>query len=289
MSADHPLTGKVVVITGAGRGLGRAYALDAASAGARVVVNDVDGDAVAEVEAELDRLGAEARVHIGDISDNVVAEELVGLAQQELGRVDGLVNNAGIRPEGPAWAEVPRQVRRAVEINLLGSVLCGIAALRVMKEQGSGSVINVSSRAQSGIPASATYAATKGALASLTYSWAIDMRPYGVRVNAVAPQAGGTGTRRAGQPSAGEPLPAEMAPLVTYLLSDRSRAVTGQVIRLARSAPGALDLALMTHPRTGQTHTSDTGWSVDALAELFDGALRGESEPLGADVERTAR
>jgi NAD(P)-dependent dehydrogenase (short-subunit alcohol dehydrogenase family) len=276
------LSGKVVVITGAGEGLGRAYATEFAAAGAKVVANDVDADSVTAVGAEIERAGGAAAVHVGDIAAAGEAAKLVGLATDTFGRVDGLVNNAGIRPEGKAWEEDPDRVRLAVEVNLLGSMLCGIAALGVMREQGSGSVVNVSSRAQSGIPGSATYSATKGGLASLTYSWAIDMLPHGVRVNAVAPQAGGTGTRREGQPTEGEPLPEDMAPLVAYLLSERAARVTGQVIRMGTSRPGSLDLALMSHPRTSVSYGSDAGWSADALADFFDTRLGAELEPVGA-------
>jgi NAD(P)-dependent dehydrogenase (short-subunit alcohol dehydrogenase family) len=283
VSDVEELSGKVVVITGAAKGLGRAYATEFAAAGAKVVANDVDADAVAELGAEIERRGGEAAVHVGDIAAAGIAAELIAAATAGFGRVDGLVNNAGIRPEGSAWEEDPDRVRTTVEVNLLGSILCGIAALGVMREQGSGSVVNVSSRAQSGIPASATYAATKGGLASLTYSWAIDMLPHGVRVNAVAPQAGGTGTRRAGQPVEGEPLPEDMAPLVAYLLCERSARVTGQVIRMGSSRPGSLDLALMSPPRTSVSYGSDAGWSVDALAEFFDSRLGAELEPVGAN------
>jgi NAD(P)-dependent dehydrogenase (short-subunit alcohol dehydrogenase family) len=148
-----------------------------------------------------------------------------------------------------------------VEVNLLGTMFCGIAAMKVLRSQGYGSIVNASSRAQRGIPASATYAATKGAIASLTYSWALDLRPAGVRVNAIAPQAGGTGTRRQGQPSDGEPTPDQIAPLVTYLLSDRSALVTGQVIRIG-GPPDALSVGLMTHPRNGPFLRSANGWAL---------------------------
>jgi NAD(P)-dependent dehydrogenase (short-subunit alcohol dehydrogenase family) len=281
--AERELEGKVVVITGAAKGLGRAYALDVVAEGGKVVVNDVDEDALHEIVEEISGSGGEVAPHLGDVSARGAAEELIGLATREFGRLDGLVNNAGIRPEGAAWEEDPDLARRAVEINLIGSLTCGIAACGVMREQGSGSVINVASRAQSGIPSSPAYSATKGALASLTYSWAIDMLPHGARVNAIAPQAGATGTRRAGASAEGEPRAEEMAPLVTYLLCDRSVQVTGQVIRLGRSRPTSLDLALMSHPATSRSYVSDSGWTVESLAELFDGGLGAELEPVGAE------
>lgn len=273
---------KSVVITGAGAGLGRAYANAAAAAGAGVVVNDVDPEAAERVVEAIEAAGGRAFAVPGSIVQDGVAERLVAAAVATYGRLDGLVNNAGLRPEGPAWSEDPGAVRRAVEVNVTGAILCGIAALGVMREQGSGSVVNVSSRAQSGVPASATYAATKGALASLTYSWAIDMRPFGVRVNAAAPQASGTGTRRASTTRPGEPTPEDMAPLVVYLLSDRSSRVTGQVLRLGRPGGGPMRLALMTHPRTTRAFANDAGWSADGIAELMDHRLGRDLEPVGA-------
>jgi NAD(P)-dependent dehydrogenase (short-subunit alcohol dehydrogenase family) len=273
------LNNKVIVVTGAGRGLGLAYALHAAAEGATVVVNDVDGDAAR---------AAAGRIGQGSWSDHSVrdpdqAAALIDDCVRRHGRLDGLVNNAGLRPEGASWAEDPAQVRAAVEVNLLGTLFCGIAAMRVMREQGGGSIVNASSRAQRGIPSSAAYAATKGAVASLTYSWAIDLHDSGVRVNAIAPQAGGTGTRRQSEPArAGEPAPEQMAPLVSYLLSDRSAGVTGQVIRMGGRGD-ALSLGLMTHPRNGPFLCRPDGWTVDTLAEAFDTSLGASLEPVGAD------
>ncbi len=283
MSPGSELDGKVVVITGAAKGLGSAYARACAAAGAGVVINDIDEDAAIVVADEITQRGGRVRVHIGDISRHECVVELTDLARHDFGSIDGLINNAGIRPTGLSWEEDPELVRRAVEVNLLGALLCGIEVLKVMREQGSGSVINVSSRAQSGVPASATYSATKGALASLTYSWALDVQSLGVRVNAVAPQAGGTATRNPATTRPGEPTAEDMTPLITYLLSDRSRLVTGQVIRMGRSRPPYLDLALMSHPGTTKSYANPEGWSVDALARLFDYTLGAELEPYGAN------
>jgi NAD(P)-dependent dehydrogenase (short-subunit alcohol dehydrogenase family) len=281
--AERELDGKVVVITGAANGLGRAYAHACAAAGAAVVINDVDEQALTRVVDEIAADGGRARAHAADIAQHDCAVALREIAMRDFGSIDGLINNAGIRPTGAAWEEDPEQVRRAVEVNFLGALLCGIEVLKVMREQGSGSVVNVSSRAQSGVPASATYSATKGALASLTYSWALDMEPLGVRVNAVAPQAGGTATRNPATTRPGEPTVDDMTPLVTYLLSDRSRMVTGQVIRMGRSRPPYLDLALMSHPGTTKSYANPEGWSVAALATLFDHTLGAELEPYGAN------
>jgi NAD(P)-dependent dehydrogenase (short-subunit alcohol dehydrogenase family) len=276
------LEGKAIVITGAGRGLGLAYALHAAAEGAAVVVNDVDSTTARAAAERIIEQGGQASWNGHSVRDHESATALIDDCVSRHGRLDGLVNNAGIRPEGGAWAEAPGDVRAAVEINLLGTIFCGIPAMEVMRDQGYGSIVNASSRAQRGIPTSATYAATKGAVASLTYSWAIDMHGSGVRVNAIAPQAGGTGTRRQSEPvAASEPTAEQMAPLVTYLLSDRSAAVTGQVIRLGgRRDP--LSVGLMTHPRNGPFLRRAGGWTVDTLADAFDTFFGPRLEPVGA-------
>lgn len=275
------LSGAAVVVTGAGRGLGLAYARHAAASGAAVLVNDIDADAAQAAASSIISAGGQAAWSGHSVCDPSSAQALVSQCVDTFGRLDGLVNNAGIRPEGPAWSEDPLAVRAAVEVNLLGTMFCGIAAMKVLRSQGHGSIVNASSRAQRGIPSSATYATTKGAIASLTYSWALDLLSAGVRVNAIAPQAGGTGTRRQGQPSDGEPTPDQIAPLVSYLLSDRSASVTGQVIRIGGS-PDALSVGLMTHPRNGPFLRCSGGWGVDDLAAAFDVFFGPRLEPVGA-------
>jgi NAD(P)-dependent dehydrogenase (short-subunit alcohol dehydrogenase family) len=275
------LSGAAIVVTGAGRGLGLAYARHAAASGAAVLVNDIDADAAQAAASSIISAGGQAAWSGHSVCDPSSAQALVSQCVDTFGRLDGLVNNAGIRPEGPAWSEDPLAVRAAVEVNLLGTMFCGIAAMKVLRSQGHGSIVNASSRAQRGIPSSATYATTKGAIASLTYSWALDLLSAGVRVNAIAPQAGGTGTRRQGQPSDDEPNPDQIAPLVSYLLSDRSASVTGQVIRIGGS-PDALSVGLMTHPRNGPFLLGSGGWGVDELAAAFDVFFGPRLEPVGA-------
>jgi NAD(P)-dependent dehydrogenase (short-subunit alcohol dehydrogenase family) len=155
----------------------------------------------------------------------------------------------------------------------MGSIFCGSHALRLMREQGAGVVLNVTSSAQCGDAAEAVYAAAKGGVTSLTYSWAMAMRPFGVRVNAVAPTASTRMlevTRQHWAPTVTWP-PEQMTPLFIFLLSDRSQHITGQVIRLYDRR-----LSVMTHPSLAHPVVEqDRPWTVEDLADVFATDLAG--------------
>ncbi len=131
------LHGKAVVITGAGRGLGRVYALLAAREGARVVVNDIDADAAAEAVQAIRTEGGEAMADGHDIATWEGAGALVGACVERFGRIDGLVNNAGLYYLSRPQDERPERMRQIVEVNVLGPAFCGTHALRHMLAQGS--------------------------------------------------------------------------------------------------------------------------------------------------------
>ncbi len=154
------LDGKAVIVTGAGQGLGRAYALDAAAEGASVVVNDIDAAAAEKVAAEIAGAGGRAAPVVGSVADWDRAGELVGACLKEYGAVDGLVNNAGVLNLTPPWDESETSIRRVVEVNLLGALFVGTHAVRVMVDQGSGSIVNITSSAQLGLSTMGTYGAT---------------------------------------------------------------------------------------------------------------------------------
>ncbi|MEU4744550.1 SDR family oxidoreductase [Actinosynnema sp. NPDC023658] len=223
------LDGKAVIVTGAGRGLGEAYARHAAAEGARVVVNDVEG--APEVVAAIAGAGGRAVAHTGSVTDPAVATELVELCRSSFGQVDGLVNNAGVTHFAQPWEDEPAVLRSVIEVNVLGTMYCGTAAAKVMR---GGSIVNVVSGAMLGRADAAAYSASKGAVASLTLAWAGSLAARGVRVNAVAPLAWTPmmdTDPRAEQISARDQTPDRMAPLVTYLLSDLSEDVSGQLVR----------------------------------------------------------
>ncbi len=188
--ADGRLAGRVALITGASRGFGRAIALAFAREGARVAANYLSSRREADgLVAEAGRLGAEAFALHGDVAREADARALVTSTLDRFGRLDILVNNAGIMVRGPLL-EVPADAyRRMLDINVTGTLLCSRYALPPMIERGYGRIINLSSQlAQRAVGGGfAAYAATKGAIESLTRALAAEVGGHGVTVNAIAP------------------------------------------------------------------------------------------------------
>ncbi|MEU8638910.1 SDR family oxidoreductase [Amycolatopsis sp. NPDC048633] len=269
------LDGRAVVITGAGRGLGRAFARHAAGAGAVVVVNDVDAEPALETVAAIEADGGTAVVSVGSVADADYARELIALCRNRFGKLDGLVNNAAIGYHARPWEDDDAERTRAlVETNVLGPFHCGTAAAKVMVAQGGGVLVNVTSGSMIGQRGAAAYSASKGAVASMTYSWAADLARHGVRVNAVSPIAW---TRLMAADPNGNPdayPPERVAPLVTYLLSDLSAGVTGQVLRLADGHLHAVRQPAIIRPVLHQEV-----WTPEEIAAAVDGELVLESPP----------
>lgn len=266
-TTDRPavtLDGKAVVVTGAGRGLGRAYADAAARHGAMVVVNDVDADAAARVAAQIPGAVADGT----DISSWAGAEALVERCCAAFGRIDGLVNNAALIRVTPPQDATEADIRCVVDVNLLGSIYCGIHALRRMVEQGSGSIVNVTSGAAlGGLPTVATYAATKGGILSLTYAWAGGAADAGVRVNAVSPDAdtplAASIRRDHPEVQAGAASAESNAHAVVFLLSDRATTVNGQVLLTGGERLGRLSRPTPIRPAARRDE-----WTADDVADV---------------------
>ncbi|WP_199434805.1 SDR family NAD(P)-dependent oxidoreductase [Qaidamihabitans albus] len=272
------LEGKAVVVTGAGRGLGRAYAVHAAGAGAAVVVNDADAVAAEKVVEEIVASSGAAVACGGSVADPAAARNIVELCVSRYGSIDGLVSNAGVFHQAKPWAEDLDRIRTLVDVNLLGTVYCGVAAIeRMRKQDTTGSIVNVTSGTHLGHPETAVYGATKGAVASLTYGWALDLLPVGIRVNALSPLAV---TDMKLPPYDGHVDPDDVAAVVTYLLSDASAGITGQVVRRARRG-----LGLLAHPRIGEMIDADA-WELDDIDRAFHESLT-PLEPIGYADHRT--
>ncbi|HEX8870301.1 MAG TPA: SDR family oxidoreductase [Lentzea sp.] len=261
------LAGKAVVITGAGQGLGRAFATHAAQNGAAVVINDVDEPLAGQVAELITLQGGKAVVSAGSVTDPDQAQAMIDTCTAAFGRIDGLVNNAGIRYQAAIGQDDPRRMRELIEINVLGTLYCTNAAVQSMRR---GSIVNLGSVAMVGQPTALTYSASKGAVASITAGAAAELHDKGIRVNAVCPIAW---TRMAAADTRAVPSgpPETIAPLVTYLLSDRAAKITGQLIRFAN---GRLHVMGQTSPK--EPVIENDAWDVDAIAEAFEEKIQPE-------------
>ena len=183
------LENKAAIVTGAGRGLGKAIAWRLASMGARVVLNDIPGsDSVDGAHAEFLAQGYAAAVSKGDVRDEAYTRALVKFALGEYGSLDILVNNAGITRDKPLAMMPEQDWDDVIGINLKGAFLCLKAAAKAMIRQRSGTIINIASVAGvMGNPGQANYSASKAGLIGLTKSAAKELAPRGITCNAVAP------------------------------------------------------------------------------------------------------
>lgn len=279
------LEGKAVVITGSGRGIGAACAMGAARQGAAIVVNDVEADVAEETAAAIRAAGGVAHACVADITDWDQAGRLIASCIDAYGRIDGLVNNAGLFHMNKAWDFDPVAARALVDVNVMGTLHCAGHAVKAMVAQGSGSIVNVVSGAHMGIDSLGIYGATKGAVASMVYGWAVDLRGTGVRINAISPFGN---TRMAEHTSAYRKSigavdrsanfqPAEAnSPLVEYLLSDRAEGVSGQLVRIDSG-----EVQLYTHPALLLPSAFRETWTAEAIADAFDADLGKRLVPCG--------
>jgi len=182
------LEGKVCVITGAGSGIGQASARLFAREGARVVVSDIDLEAAGETVEGITQAGGEAAAEQVDVTDQVQTEALARRVMQRFDRVDVLFNNAGIGGVGDVLETEPELFDRVMRVNVRGVYLMSRAIVPHMIRQRSGSIINMSSCiADIGLARRVSYAASKGAVLSMTKSMQVDLAQHGIRVNALLP------------------------------------------------------------------------------------------------------
>ena len=239
--------GKVVLVTGAGRGIGRAIALGFASAGARLAVNDITPDNLDQTVTEIRAAGAEARPFVADVANKLSVQAMVESVLESFGAVDVLVNNAGVEPHASLLAFDEWEWDRTLAVNLKGPFLMTQAIGRTMAEQGGGAVVNIASIAgrAHGLNDRAAYVASKMGLIGLTREAARELAAYNIRVNAVCPgviESEMTAALRQDEammsrwlsdiPMARLGLPGDVVPLVLFLSSPQAAYLTGQAINV---------------------------------------------------------
>ncbi|HBP0042086.1 SDR family NAD(P)-dependent oxidoreductase [Pseudomonas aeruginosa] len=268
---------KVVVITGAGSGIGREFALAFAAQGARVVVNDLgrteSGSSAAEVVAEEIRAaGGEAVASTDSVSEWVSAQRIVQTAMDHFGKVDCVVNNAGIVRDRFFFKMSLEEWQAVIDVHLNGSFYVARAAAPYFKAQNSGAYIHMTSTSGLiGNPGQANYSAAKLGLVGLSKSIALDMARYNVRSNCIAPFAwtAMTASVPTDDPETAARMeklktmePRKIAPLAVYLASDAGAGVSGQVFGVR-----ANEIYLYSQPRVLRSvHRSD-GWTPESIAE----------------------
>jgi NAD(P)-dependent dehydrogenase (short-subunit alcohol dehydrogenase family) len=286
------MDGKVALVTGAGRGIGRAIALDMAKAGAKVVVNDLGGSLTGEdggdiapaqqVVNEIKAMGGQAVGNVDSVSSWAGAQRMIQDAIDTFGRIDAVVNGAGILRDGMFHKMSEAEWDAVVAVHLKGCFNVARAAINPMREQGSGAMVHFTSTSGLvGQIGQANYAAAKLGIVGLSRVIAMEGAAKGVRSNCVAPFAWtrmieSIPIKSDEQAEAFEKFrnnarPEHVAPVVTYLCSEAAKGVTGNVFGVRGN-----EIYLMTQPRPVRTLHNGNGWSHEALAAMVEPALRAD-------------
>jgi NAD(P)-dependent dehydrogenase (short-subunit alcohol dehydrogenase family) len=298
--SEQMMEGKVVIVTGSGRGIGREMALQMARNGARVVVNDVgvsvSGEAGNEDPAQdvVDLIraeGGEAIVSRDSVAEWSSANRIVEAAVDTFGRIDSVVNNAGILRDRIFHQMSPEEFEAVIRVHLFGSFNVSRAAATHFRSQQSGSFVHMTSTSGLiGNVGQANYSAAKLGVAGLSKSIALDMARYGVRSNCISPFAW---SRMVGSIPSDDPAQAErvakiksmtpdtIAALAVFLASDAAATVSGQIFTMRRN-----EIFLMSQPRPVRSLHRAEGWTPQTLASHMLPAFQSTLVPLevSADV-----
>ncbi|MEI6669492.1 MAG: SDR family NAD(P)-dependent oxidoreductase [Acidobacteriota bacterium] len=295
------LDGKVAVVTGGGGGIGREVVLAMAAAGAKVVINDIGAsvtgagehsDAMAvQTKAMVERAGGVAVISTDDVSEWASAQKIIECARDSFGRLDIVVNNAGILRDQIFHKMTPDEWLAVLNVHLNGTFFVSRAAAEGFRDQRSGAFVHMtSSSGLIGNLGQANYSAAKLGIVALSKSIALDMQRFGVRSNCIAPFAWGrmTGSIPTNTPEQQARVaklqqmgPEKNAPLAVFLASDAASDVTGQIFAVRHN-----EIFVFSQPRPVRSVHRAEGWTPALIAEHALPALRAHFLPLdrSADV-----
>lgn len=302
MTMGETLKGKVAVVTGAGRGLGRAHALALAEEGAKVVVNDLgggpDGTGAAkspadEVAQEIRAMGGQAAANCDSVTTAKGGEKIIKAAIDYFGRLDILVNNAGVLRDRMVYNMTDEEWDIVIRVHLYGHFYCAKPACILFRQQRSGRIINTASEAYLGNMGQANYSAAKGGIIGFTRTVARDMGRYGITCNAINPRAGtrltitpelkaawekarqtgaATGPEEARAIDMEKLLPEYVSPLVVYLATDQAANINGCVFIV-----GAGQISVMPDPVPVRSIYKDVftkgKWTLDELSAIVPSTI----------------
>jgi len=307
------LKGRSAVVTGAGRGIGREIALTLAAEGANVVVVDpgvsrggegADSTPADEVVAEIKKRGGSALANHNSVADFRAAEEIINDCVKNFGRIDILVNGAGILREKMVWNLSEEDWDLVLAVHLKGTFNCSRHAAAVMRDQRYGRIINLVSTAWLGTVGQSNYGAAKGGMVSFTRAIARELGKYGVTCNCIAPMAAtrmtvteevkagmqkryeaGLITQEALESFKNMPGPEYVPPIVVYLASDKAANTNGQVFHIERGRVG-----IYSHPvieKAIYKREAEGMWSVDDLEKAIPSTLlAGYINPAPQEVKK---
>ena len=312
------LEGRVAIVTGSGRGIGRGEALLLAREGCRVIVNDLGGSAAGEgsdatpadeVVAEIKKLGGDAIANYDSVTTMDGGERMVKAALDKWGRLDILVNNAGILRDRMLFNMSEEEWDAVIAVHLKGHFTVTKHAALVFRQQRGGRIVNTSSESGLGNMGQANYSAAKEGIVGLTRTAALDLGRYGVTCNAIRPRAGTRMTispelreamerARAAAQAGGNPdessaqgamsqiqalKPELVAPLVVYLCTDAAANVNGRDFIV-----GGNEISLVSLPDRERTIYREGGWDLDSLDHVFPSTLgQGLRNPMPAQLPKT--